>query len=107
MDIKTNWVLQGDMLKLTPLIFLSTKSLYNIWHLEKFWAKFDGILYLENLGGVTLYEVVLIIQNSLPFPEKSEFGRTPKSLRAGDISGSRWWDRTVRRSATSSMATRR
>ena len=46
---------QGEPLKLTtPLNFLSTKSLYNFGHLEKFWASFDGILYSENLGGSTL-----------------------------------------------------
>ena len=39
--------IQGEPLKSTP-----PKSLYNFWHLEKFWASFDGILYLENLGEV-------------------------------------------------------
>ena len=34
---------------MTLLIFLSTKSLYNFWHLEKFWASFDEVLYSENL----------------------------------------------------------
>ena len=35
-----------------PLNFLSKKSFYNLWHLEKFGASFHGILYLENLGGL-------------------------------------------------------
>ena len=33
------------------LNFLSTKSLYDCWHLGKFQASLHGILYLENLGG--------------------------------------------------------
>ena len=36
---------------MTLLIFLSTKSLYNLWHLEGVWASFDGILDLEKLEG--------------------------------------------------------
>ena len=42
---------QGEPLKLPPLNLLSTRSLYNLWHLEKFLASFDGILSLKNLGG--------------------------------------------------------
>ena len=37
-----------------PLNFLSTKSLYDCLHFEKFQASLPGILYLENLGGVQL-----------------------------------------------------
>ena len=37
-----------------PLNFLSTKSLYDCLHFEKFQVSLHGILYLENLGGVHL-----------------------------------------------------
>ena len=37
------------MIQFTKLY--STRSLYNLWHLEKFLASFDGILSLKNLGG--------------------------------------------------------
>ena len=44
--------LQGVPLKWPPpLNFLSTKSICNLWHFEKFGASLHGILYLENLGG--------------------------------------------------------
>ena len=45
---------QGDPLKSTPPNLSKYKYLYNFWHLEQFGAGFDGILYLENLGGGTL-----------------------------------------------------
>ena len=44
-------IIQGVPLKSPPLNFLSTKSLCNLWHLEKFGASLHGILYLENLRG--------------------------------------------------------
>ena len=58
-----NWnyiQVQGDFfLNWSPPKVFKYKSLYNLWHLEKFWPSFDGILYLENIGGyskkVTLY----------------------------------------------------
>ena len=38
----------------SPPKFSKYKSLYNLWHLEKFRASLHGILYLENLGGLQL-----------------------------------------------------
>ena len=46
-----NWLLQGVFFSGPPLNSLSTKSLYKLWHLEKFWSSLYGILYLENSGG--------------------------------------------------------
>ena len=45
-----------------PLNFLSTKSLYECRHLEKFQASLHGILFLENLGGDQLKEPPCIWQ---------------------------------------------
>ena len=43
----------GCAAKVYPTLnILSTRSFYNLWHLEKFWASFDGILYLEYIGVV-------------------------------------------------------
>ena len=36
-------VVQGDFFDWSPLNFLSTKSLYNLWHLEKLWASLNRI----------------------------------------------------------------
>ena len=38
---------QGVPLKSPPLNFLNTKSLCNLWHLEKFGASLHGIMYLK------------------------------------------------------------
>ena len=35
--------LQGDFFYWSLLNFLSTKSLYNLWQVEKFWASLHGI----------------------------------------------------------------
>ena len=35
--------LQGVFFYWSPLNFLSTTFLYNLWHLKKFWASFNGI----------------------------------------------------------------
>ena len=44
--------LQGVFFNWTPPKLSKYKFLYNLWHLEKFWASLHGFLYLENLGGV-------------------------------------------------------
>ena len=44
-------MIQGDFFNWSPPKFSKYKSLYNLWHLEKFQASLHGILYLENLGG--------------------------------------------------------
>ena len=46
--------LQGDFFNWSPPKFSKYKSLYNLWHLEKFQSSLHGILYLENLGGLQL-----------------------------------------------------
>ena len=43
--------IQGDFFNWSPPKFSKYKSIYNLWHLEKFQASLHGILYLENLGG--------------------------------------------------------
>ena len=45
--------LQVEFFTGPPLHFLSTKFLYNRQHLEKFLAKLNGILKIENLGGTS------------------------------------------------------
>ena len=46
-------LLQGDffLTGAPPPKFPEYKSLYNLWHLEKFWVSFDGILYLKKYRG--------------------------------------------------------
>ena len=43
--------IQGVPLKSPPPLNLGTKSLCNLWHLEKFMTSLHGILYLENVRG--------------------------------------------------------
>ena len=42
---------QGDIFDWSPLNFLSSKSLYNLWQLEKFWASLHGIWDLVKFLG--------------------------------------------------------
>ena len=36
-------IVQGDFFDWSPSVFISTKSLYKLRHLEKFWASLHGI----------------------------------------------------------------
>ena len=51
--IQGDFFLQVEFFTGPPLDFLSTKFLYNRQHLEKFSAKLNGILKIENLGGTS------------------------------------------------------
>ena len=47
------WI-QGGFFNWSPPKLSMYKSIYNLWHLEKFRASLHVILYLENLGGFQL-----------------------------------------------------
>ena len=45
------WIIQGVFFDWSPQNFLSTKFLYNLWHLEKFQASLQGIWDIVKFRG--------------------------------------------------------
>ena len=69
-------VLQDVFFDWCPLNLLSTKSLYNLWHLDKFWASFNGIWDSAKFRGTSKKKDTLYIKNINPIRFIKEVKKT-------------------------------